>query len=100
MIEEPRLGIDRDRIRIILREGYEACQELLATQFDITVDEFVAKIDPHLESNRISTPVQVYLPSKNYPELFIEVDLRRKKLIARMSNKKKQVLLNRYLTVL
>jgi len=98
--EEPLLGIDRNRIKTVLREAYSACQEALGTEFNISEDDFVSKIDPYLECNRISTPVQLSLPSRNYPELIIEVNLRKKGVIARMSNRDKRIFLNRYLTVL
>lgn len=98
--EESLLGIDRGRIRTVLREAYGACQEALVTEFNISVDDFVSKIDPYLECNRISIPIQLSLPSRNYPELVIEVNLRRKSVIARMSNRNKRIILNRYLTIL
>ena len=100
MSEEPLLGIDKERIRTVLREAYGACKEVLLTEFSITEDAFVAKIDPFIECNRISVPVQLNLPSRNYPELIIEVNIRKKGVIARMSNRNKRILLNRYLTVL
>lgn len=94
------LDLDRDRIRTILREAYQACRENLETEFNITADQFVSKIDPYLNSNRISIPVTLDLPSRKYAELKIEVDLRRKSVIARMLNKKMRVHLNHYLTQL
>jgi hypothetical protein len=94
------LDIDRDRIKTILREAYTASHDLLGAEFNISVDEFVAKIDPYLNSNRVSIPVMLSLPSKKYPELHIEVDFRKKSVIARMANKDKRVFLNRYITKL
>lgn len=94
------LDLDRDRIRIILREAYRVCGETLGVKFDITVDEFVSKINTHLESNRVAVPVLLSLPSYSYPDMGIEVNIRKKKLIARMEHRKKRILLNRYLTKL
>jgi hypothetical protein len=94
------LDIDRNRIRSILREAYRVCGDTLGLEFNITVDEFVSKINPHLESNRVTVPVLLSLPSYSYPDMGIEVNIRKKKLIARMENRKKRILLNRYLTKL
>jgi hypothetical protein len=94
------LDLDRDRIKSILSETYRICGETLETGFDITSEEFASKTDIYIDSNRISTPVFLNLPSRNYPELRIDVDLRKKKVIARLGNRKKQILLNRYLTKL
>ena len=95
-----KLDLDQDRIRTILKEAYEVCKDLLEADFYLTREEFVAKIDPYLNSNRISTVVGLHLQSYKYPELVIEVDLRRKKMISRLANKKVQVHLNRFLTKL
>jgi hypothetical protein len=73
---------------------------MLQIEFNITAEQFVSKIDPYLDSNRISIPVTLDLPSRKYPELKIEVNLRRKSVIARMYNKVVRVNLNRYLTKL
>lgn len=94
------LDLDRDRIKTILKEAYKICGDTLGVTFNITKDEFVSKINPHLDSNRVAVPVLLGLPSYNYPDMGIEVNIRRKKLIARMSNRKKRILLNRYLTKL
>jgi len=100
MNEDIFLDIDRDRIKSILSEAYEHCKLMLSEEFFNTREEFVNKIDPYLDSNRVSVVLTLDLPSRNYPELKIEVDLRRKSVIARMANKKKRVFLNRYLTKL
>lgn len=94
------LDLDRDRIKHVLLETYKICGEQLETEFNVTSEDFTARINPYLESNRISTPVSINLPSRNYPELRIDVNLRKKSVIARLYNKKRQVLLNRYLTQL
>jgi hypothetical protein len=95
-----QLDLDRNRIRTILGEAYSVCKDTLETEFDISCDEFVSKIDPFLESNRVSTRVRLNLPSYKYPELFIEVDIRKKKLIARMAQDRMRIHLNRFLTKL
>jgi hypothetical protein len=94
------VDLDRDRIKSILLETYNVCGETLETEFNITAEDFASKVNSYLDSNRVSTPVSIFLPSKNYPELRIDVNLRQKKIIARLGNRKKQVLLNRYLTKL
>ena len=95
------LDIDRDRIRSILLETYNTCKDVLGIVFKISADDFVSKVDKFLESNRVaSVPVALNLPSQKYPELIIEVNFQKKSVIARMLNKKKRILLNRYLTKL
>lgn len=94
------LDIDRDRIKSILIETYRVCADTLEIEFSITVEEFVSKIKPYLDSNRVTVPVCLNLPSRKYPEMLIEVDIRKKKVIARMADRKKRILLNRYLTKL
>ena len=94
------LDLDRDRIKSILFEVYNVCIDILGVKFFITAEEFVSKISPFLNSNRVSIPVLLNLPCSKYPELNIEVDIRKKKVIARMANKKLRILLNRYLTKL
>ena len=69
-------------------------------EFNVTQDEFVSKIDPYLDSNRVSTVVPIQLPSWKHPELKIEVNLRRRSVFVRMGNRDKQALLNRFLTKL
>ncbi len=95
-----RLDLDRNRIKEVVREAYEFCALNLNTEFNLTADEFVSKIDPYLDSNRVSTMVQINLPSRKYPELLLEIDLRRRSLIARMSNRDTRIKLNRFLTEL
>jgi hypothetical protein len=97
---EINLGIDRNRIKEVLREAYTTCKDVLGTDFNITLEEFISKIDLYLNSNRVSIAIQINLPSQKYPELIIEVDLRRKSVIARMTNRNKRIELNRYLTCL
>jgi hypothetical protein len=94
------LDLDRDRIRTVLRETYNVGKDILGADFQITVDDFVSKIEPFLDSNRVSTIVLLHLPSRKHPELKIEVNLRKKSVIARMFNKFKRVELNRFLTKL
>lgn len=97
---EINLSIDSNRIREVLQETYTICTDVLETDFDITLEEFLSRIDLYLDSNRVSLAVQIHLPSRKYPELVIEVDLRRKSVIARMVNKKRRIELNRALTSL
>jgi len=94
------LDLDRDRIKTVIREAYSYCKQTLGVDFTITEDDFVANINPFLDSNRVSLPVTLPLPSRKYPELCIEVNLRRKGVFARMINRKKQAQLNYYLTQL
>ena len=94
------LDLDRDRIRSILSETYRVSEEMLGVSFDITAEDFVEKINVFLDSNRVTTPVALNLPSRQYPDLKIEVNPRKKSVIARMANKKKRIFLNRYLTKL
>lgn len=94
------LDLDRDRIKSVLTEVYSICEDMLGVEFNISVEEFVEKVNVFLDSNRVSTPFQLNLPSRQYPELKIEVDPRKKSVIARMANRKKRIFLNRYLTKL
>ena len=94
------LDLDRDRIKAVLTETYGICEDMLGVQFNITVDNFIEKVDVFLDSNRVSTPFLLNLPSQKYPELKIEVNPRKKSVIARMANRKKRIFLNRYLTKL
>ena len=94
------LDLDRERIKAILKEAYSVSKDILETEFTLTYEEFVSKIKPYLDSNRISSIVSLSLPSRKYPELIIEVNIRRKKLIARMKNDKLRIELNRFLTKL
>ena len=94
------LDLDRDRIKTVIREAYNISKEFLIVDFSITVDEFVAKIDPYIDSNRITIPVTIDLPSSKYPGMKIEVDLRRKKVFARVHPPSKQATLNHMLKAL
>ena len=94
------IDLDRDRIRTVLRETYNVGKDILGADFLITSDDFVSKIEPFLDSNRVSTAVFLHLPSRKHPELKIEVNLRKKSVIARMFNTYKRVELNRFLTKL
>jgi hypothetical protein len=94
------LDLDRDRIKSILSETYSICEDMLGVQFNITIEEFVGKINIFLDSNRVTIPVLLNLPSRQYPELKIEVDPRKKSVRARMAQRKKRIFLNRYLTKL
>jgi len=94
------LDLDLDRIRTIMHEAYKACADMLQVEFTITEDEFVARAEPFLTSNRISTAFPIRLPSKKYPEMVIEVNPRRKSVFARMVNAKKQAYLNYFLNAL
>jgi hypothetical protein len=94
------IDLDRNRIKIVLREAYKISKEFLCTEFEITEDEFVSKIDPFLDSNRVTIPVPVALPSKKYPGMRIEVNLRQKKVFARLHPPSKQATLNHMLKAL
>lgn len=98
------LDLDRDRIRSVLSETYRSCKDILGVSFDITEGEFTSRVEPYLDTNRISTPVLIDLPCGKYPGLKIEVNLRRAKVFARIPSRrrfhKKQVELNRYLKAL
>ena len=93
-----QMDLDRDRIRTIVREAYKTSRDMLVTDPRVTEEDFVASIEPYLTSNRVSSAVTLYLPSKQFPEMRIEVNLRRKSIIARMANRKKQAFINHYLT--
>jgi len=94
------LDLDRNRIKTILKEAYSVSKDVLQTDFDVSCEDFISKINPYLDSNRVSMVVSLRLPSRNYPELIIEVNIRRKKMIARMGNDKLRIELNRFLTKL
>ena len=91
------LDINRERIESVLRETYTACSDMLSVLFTHSQDEFIARVMPYLSSNRISTKILLPLPSREYPEMQIELDPRRGKVFARMANSKKQAHLNHYL---
>lgn len=98
---ETVLDLDRERIRTVVGESYSVCKDLLGVDFEISQEDFVKRIDPYLESNRVTIPVRIELPNRKYPGMSIEVDLRRKKVFARIPSRKrnhpKQVYINRYL---
>lgn len=95
------LDLDRNRIKTILLETYRVSKDILETEFNISENDFVSGIYKFLDSNRVAVvPVFLNLPSKKYPELKIEMNFQKKRVIARMLNKKKRILLNRYLTKL
>jgi hypothetical protein len=94
------LDIDRKRIKTILEESYNICKDILTVDFLISREQFVSRADPYLKSNRVSTIVSLGLPSKKYPELKIELNVRHKKVIARMANRDRRIEVNRYLTKL
>jgi hypothetical protein len=91
------IDLDRDRIKTILLEAYKISGDYLETEFDLTAEQFVNKIDPYLDCNRVTIPVQLSLNSRKYPGLLIEVDLRQRKVMARMFPKSKQATLNHFL---
>jgi len=91
------LDLDLDRIRTVIREAYKACSEMLQVEFTISEDDFAAKAEPFLISNRVTTVFPLRLPSKKYPELVIDVSPRKKGVFARMINAKKQAYLNHFL---
>lgn len=98
------LDLDRNRIRSVLSETYRNCKDILDVEFDLSEEEFISGIQPYLDSNRVSTPVLIGLPSQRYPGMCIEVDLRRAKVFARIPSRKrvhrKQAELNHFLKTL
>lgn len=94
------IDLDRNRIKTVLQETYNISKNFLGTEFLITSDEFVSKINPYLDSNRVTIPVSLDLPSKKFPGMRIDVDIRRKKVFARVHPPSKQATLNHMLKVL
>jgi hypothetical protein len=94
------LDLDRNRIKTILREAYNISRDFLGVEFSITADEFVSKINPYLDSNRVAIPVALELPTKKFPGMRIEVDFKRKKVFARVHPPSKQATLNHMLKAL
>jgi hypothetical protein len=88
------LDLDRDRIKTVTREAYNISKEFLVTEFLISVEDFVAKLNPYLDSNRVTLPVSLELPSKKYPGMRIDIDIRQKKVFARVHPPSKQAALN------
>jgi hypothetical protein len=91
------LDLNRDRIKTVILAAYEISQEFLETDFLITAEQLVAQINPYLDSNRVTIPVQLDLPSKRYPNMRLDIDLRRQKIFARLFPKEKQAQLNHML---
>ena len=104
MMREPDktfvLDLDRDRIKTVLREAYSISKDFLCTEFSISADQFIDQINPYLDSNRIALTIPIELPSKKYPGMIIEVNLRRKKVFARLHPPSKQAALNHMLKAL
>ena len=98
--EEFVIDLDRDRIRTVVREAYKISSDFLVVTFDITVDDFVARLTPYLDSNRVTLPISLELPSKKYPGMRIDVDFRRKSVFARVHPPSKQATLNHMLKAL
>ena len=94
------LHLDRERIHTVLAAAYGICKDYMRMDFLCTQKEFVAKIDPFLESNRVTIPVLLDLPITKNTMIKIEVDLRRQKVFARMQHKTKQAQLNYMLKAL
>lgn len=98
------LDLDRNRIRSVLSETYKNCKNILGVEFEISEEEFMSRVNPYLDSNRVSIPVFIDLPSQRYPGLKIEVNLRRAKVFARIPSRRryhpKQVELNHFLKAL
>lgn len=91
------LDLDRGRIKEILREAYKSCRDLLSVEFLVSEDDFVSKIDPYLDSNRVSTDIRIPLPCPEHREMLIELDPRSKKVMVRLVNRKLQARLNHFL---
>ncbi len=94
------LDLDRDRIKTVLETTYKTCVDMLGIKFNISVEDFVSQVNKYIDSNRVTIPVTIFLPSDKYPDLRIEVNLRKKSVIARMKNRKKRIFINRFLTKL
>jgi len=94
------IDLDRDRIRTIVREAYKISSDFLVTEFLISVDDFVDQLAPYLDSNRVTIPISLELPSKKYPGMRMDIDFRRKKVFARVHPPSKQATLNHMLKVL
>jgi len=94
------LDLDRDRIHTILGAAYRTLAETLNPGFMISEDLFVDSVNKYLDSNRVAIPVQLCLPSRKYPDLKIEEDLRRRKLTARMYNAKQPAKINHLIRIL
>jgi hypothetical protein len=94
------IDLDRDRIKTVVREAYNISKEFLVTEFSVTADEFVAKLSPYLDSNRVTIPISLELPSKKYPGMRLDVDFRRRKVFARVHPPSKQATLNHMLKAL
>jgi hypothetical protein len=94
------LDLDRNRIKTVLREAYNISKDFLCTEFSISADEFVDRINPYLDSNRVTLTVSLELPSKKYPGMRIEVNFPRKKVFARVHPPSKQATLNHMLKAL
>lgn len=95
------LDIDRNRIRVILEQAYVICADSLGTDFDISERDFVAQIEPYLQSNRVvSVPVYLPLPSKRYPGMKIRVNIQKKQVFVLVHPKSKQAFLNHMLRML
>ena len=94
------IDLDRDRIKTVVREAYKISSDFLVTDFLISVDDFVALLNPYLDSNRVTIPISLELPSKKYPGMRLDVDLRRRKVFARVHPPFKQATLNHMLKAL
>lgn len=101
MMREPDdkfvLDLDRDRIKTVVLEAYNISRDFLSVEFLITAEEFISRLNPYLDSNRITIPIFLDLPSKKYPGMRLEVDLRKKSVFARFHPPKKQAILNHML---
>jgi len=91
------IDLDRDRIKTVVREAYNISKDFLVVEFSITSDEFVAQLDPYLDSNRVTIPISLNLPSKKYPGMRMDVDFRQRKVFARVHPPSKQATLNHML---
>jgi hypothetical protein len=94
------LDLDRDRLRTVLRESYKICRDTLAVEPLILEDRFVAKLEPYLESNRVTTLVTLALPIPGHEEAILELDLRKRSAMIRMANRKLQARLNHLIGIL
>lgn len=98
------LDLDRERIRTIVSEAYTICQSTLETDFLVSVEDLLSKVNMYLDTNRISIEIRLDLPSRKYPGMVLEINLQKKKIFARIPsharNHPKQVLVNRFLKAL
>ena len=94
------LDLNRDRIRTVLSEAYRTIKDYLDVDFLYSQQEFVSKIEPYLQSNRVTIPVALDLPSSRYPGTKVIINLRRQRVSVKIHPPSKQATLNHLLGAL